>query len=118
RIRSSSAIVCGSSHDPCGPGTMHSDFAPSRWELQYGTTPSLLSASGPGLPRLPMIEWYGAWIDSLFGTARYGAFGARLLTLLGSLPLLIFLSVPAGISLFIVVTRSTGSDINFMANAP
>src|SRR5205823_14685890 len=27
-------------------------------------------------------------------------------------------SVSSGISLFIVVTRSTGSDINFMANAP
>lgn len=33
-MRSSSAIVCGSSHDPCGPGTTHSDFAPSRCELQ------------------------------------------------------------------------------------
>src|SRR6266480_4258211 len=64
-----------------------------------------------------MIEWYGAWIDSLFRTARYGAFGARLLTLLGSLPLLIFLSVSSGISILIVVTRSTGSDINLMANA-
>src|SRR4029079_18200106 len=106
---SSSAIVSGSSHEPCGPGTMHSDFAPSRCELQYGTTPSLLSASGPGLPRLPMIEWYGAWIGSLFRTVRYGAFGARLLTLLGSLPLFIFLSVSSGTSLSIVVTRSTGS---------
>src|SRR5689334_7915790 len=57
RIRSNSSMVCGSAHEPCGPGTMTSDCAPSRCELQYGTTPSLLSASGPGLPRLPIIEW-------------------------------------------------------------
>ena len=30
RIRSSSAMVCGSSHAPCGPGTITSDWAPSR----------------------------------------------------------------------------------------
>jgi hypothetical protein len=65
-----------------------------------------------------MIEWYGAWIGSLFRTVRYGAFGARLLTLLGSLPLFIFLNVSSGISLLIVVTRSTGSDINLMASSP
>ena len=55
RIRSSSVMVCGSSHDPCGPGTTHSDFAPSKCELQYGTTPSVLFGESP-FPRSPMIE--------------------------------------------------------------
>jgi len=56
KIRSSSAIVCGSSHDPCGPGTIFSDCAPSRWELQYATTPSVQSGQW-SFPRSPMIEW-------------------------------------------------------------
>src|SRR5689334_6484847 len=56
RIRSISAIVSGSSQEPCGPGTIFSDRAPSKCELQYGTTPSVQFGQSP-FPRSPMIEW-------------------------------------------------------------
>jgi hypothetical protein len=40
RIRFNSLMVCGRANEPCGPGTINSDWAPARCELQYATTES------------------------------------------------------------------------------
>jgi hypothetical protein len=34
RVRFNSAMVCGRAKEPCGPGTINSDWAPARCELQ------------------------------------------------------------------------------------
>jgi hypothetical protein len=58
RMRWISEIASGLFIAPCPVGTINSDFAVSRCELQYGTTPSELFGVSP-LPRSPIMEWCG-----------------------------------------------------------
>src|SRR5215831_20626139 len=54
RMRRTSSIACGLWCVPWPEGTMCSDVAPSKCELQYGTTPSEEFGASP-LPRSPMM---------------------------------------------------------------
>src|SRR6516164_9569885 len=79
-----SAMACGLDCAPCPELTTSSDCAPSRCELQYGTTPSELLGVSPR-PRSPVIEWKGipGVIGSLLTARTKRLFGSSVLTLLG-----------------------------------
>src|SRR5688572_5968942 len=69
---------------PWPDGTTFSETAFGRWLLVYGTTPSELLSSGPGLPRFPMMEWtvtHGA-TGRAFKVARTGCAGESVWMLL------------------------------------
>src|ERR1700758_1666225 len=67
---------------PWSVGTISSDCAEAKCELQYGTTPSELFGVSPR-PRSPMIELCGAWIGSLSIALKSGLAGERPLILVG-----------------------------------
>ena len=67
---------------PWSVGTIASDCAEAKCELQYGTTPSELFGVSPR-PRSPMMELCGASIGSLSMARRSGFFGESPLMLVG-----------------------------------
>jgi hypothetical protein len=82
RIRRISSTDLGCSIAPCPVGTISSDCAESRCELQYGTTPSELLGVSPR-PRSPIMELCGALIGSLSSARSNGFFGERPAMLVG-----------------------------------
>lgn len=57
-MRRTSAIAWGLRGALWFDGTISEELAPARFELQYGTTPSLLLGASPR-PRSPSMVWNG-----------------------------------------------------------